>query len=309
MLKWLTKLFTKKTVQVTSDKVTQEKVEYTDFDYESLCELYYKNQWLRHETNSEGLKNLWFESESKPEKIVLKRLLNNFTYIKQEDAKSKTKKVLEDCIKNWKLSPNDTIFIAFKIEEFADGSSIALNFIRPILSDIDEDWRGEKFFGDIHRGKRRFGDVDLKNVVLVDDFVGTGGTAKNRIEYVRAEILRKNQNLNIFVYSLGGMIQGKKKIETCSIPYSTTYQVDKGTNLAFPSLFRPFSRFIITRMENNLSKGKGKITLEKFTLGYEKSEALYAWNIFNIPNNNYPIFWWNRYKGETKRTTLFNRSH
>ena len=98
------------------------------------------------------------------------------------------------------------------------------------------------------------------------------------------------------------------KINSCNVKFACTYLVDKGTNLAFPTPLDFLARRRILKMENLLHEGGGKLPLEKFSLGYEKSEALYSWNVFNIPNNNYPILWWYKYKDGRSRKTIFTRS-
>ncbi|NIK93093.1 hypothetical protein GZ212_13095 [Mangrovimonas sp. CR14] len=282
--------------------------DYSDFDFVNMTELYYKNPWLTKDENPMGLESLWFDCNNNIEKLVLKRLINKFKYVDQQDAKARTKIVLEKCIDDWLLKPDNTLFIAFKIEEFADGSSIALNFIRARISEISELWKVNNFIGDLHRGKRRFRDGNLRNVVLIDDFVGTGGTAKKRIDDVKKDMLEKNKDLNLFVFSLGGMISGKRKIESCKVKYACTYLIDKGTNIAFPKPINFLARKRILKMEDLLHEGSINLPLNKFSLGYEKSEALYSWNVFNIPNNNYPIFWWNQYKNGSRRKPIFTRS-
>ncbi|GAL00777.1 hypothetical protein JCM19314_1814 [Nonlabens ulvanivorans] len=61
------------------------------------------------------------------------------------------------------------------------------------------------------------------------------------------------------------------------------------------------------KMERILLKETKKTKLSDFSLGWGKSETLYSWESFNLPNNNFPIFWWNKYVDGGTRNTVFNR--
>lgn len=283
------------------------KREYSDPDYEELTEIYFKNEWIRKGTNFEGFEDLWFDFDSKRSKYILKRLISNFKYIEQEEAKIETKKILKSAINEWGIKPEDTLFIAFKLEDISDGSGIILNFVRPILKEIDKDWSNKNLYTDLNPGLLAASKIDgIKNIVLIDDFVGTGSTAINRINITKDNTIFKELNLKLFVFSLGGMKAGKKLINEAEVDFVSTYLIDKGTTISFPADENEDVRKDIIKMEQILYNKKK--CLEKYSLGYEKSEALYSWNVFNIPNNNFSIFWWNRYKNGDTRKTMFTRS-
>tara|TARA_R110002051_G_scaffold13808_6_gene45649 strand:- start:14050 stop:14307 length:258 start_codon:yes stop_codon:yes gene_type:complete len=81
----------------------------------------------------------------------------------------------------------------------------------------------------------------------------------------------------------------------------------RGTELAFSKSERKSARRFIKGMENVLSEGTEKLKLDDHSLGWGKSEATFSISRFNLPNNNYPIFWWNRYRDMKYRKTLFGR--
>lgn len=280
---------------------------YSDSDYLNLTEIYFKNEWIRKGTNFEGFENLWFDFESFKSRIILKKLISKFQYVDQEQAKIDTKKILNIALVNWSIKPTDTIFVAFKMDNFSDGSSIILNFIRPILKEIDTGWENKNLFSDLKPGlNATLINKKIKNIILIDDFIGTGGTAIDRIKRVKNHLKLKMLDLNIHVFSLGGMKDGKKRIDNLKIKYETPYLIDKGTKITFPRNQHDAVKKEILKVEMSLYKScRGKTN---FSLGYEKSEALYAWNVFNMPNNNYPMFWWNRYKNGEHRKTMFTRN-
>lgn len=297
-----------KIAEHTSDKV------YSDFDYVNLCELYFNNGWLEEEVNHKGLENLWFDYKTEEEKNILKNLINNFTYLKQEEAEVITKNKLDECLINWNLSPNNTLFIGFKNHKFPDGSSILLNFFKAILSGSHLKWEEFNFLPDFDYGMGRIKDdgfirfgLTLENIVLVDDFIGTGGTAVKRINEIKNKIIELDKEIKLYMFSLAMMEEAIKLIKPTEVEFESCQLLKKGTELAYPYWKRVFIRKKIQNMERILFEGSGDMMLENYTLGYGKSESLYNWNRFNMPNNNYPIFWWHKYLDGTKRKTMFNR--
>ncbi len=294
--------------------ISVDSSEYSDFDYESLCELYYRNDWLKHQINLEGFENLWFDYEHIEDKKILIELLNNFKYLKQEDAAIVVKEKLKECINSWSLTPKNTLFVGFQKHKFPDGSQILLNLIKSILIELDPNWKEQNLLPNFNYGIDRIkkngfprDGLILKNVVLVDDFIGTGGTAKKNIETIKNLLVEKDKELELSIFAMATMKQGAKLIKPLKIKSLYCIELDKATNQIWSRIKRPSIRKRIIKMENILFEGEEPEPLTKFTLGYGKSEALYAWNRFNLPNNNFPIFWWNRYKDGNSRKPLFNR--
>ncbi|MBZ9778451.1 phosphoribosyltransferase [Psychroflexus sp. CAK8W] len=313
MFSWFIKIFKiKKKDKITASLECQSN--YSDFDYESLCELYYKNKWLRHEVNNEGLKNLWLEYDDLKSKKIIYSLLKNFKYVFQEDAALDVKNKLTKCIADWNLSPDNTLLIGFRKHNYPDGSQIILNFIKSILIEINPKWQEYNLLPDFHYGIKRIkkngfprNGVDLKNIVLVDDFIGTGGTAKTNIQHLKKLISDMSKDFSLNLFALAAMKTGIKLLKPLESNISVCYELDKASKTIWPYLERKSIRKKIVNMEKILYEGVEPEKLEKFSLGYGKSEAIFAWNRFNLPNNNFPIFWWNRYSDGKSRKPLFNR--
>lgn len=289
---------------------------YTDFDYEHLTELYSKNDWLRFETNHLGLEDLWFDYKTKTEKLIIKNLINNFSYLSQEDAEILVKNKLLDCIRRWNLEPNNTLFIGFREHKYPDGCSILLNFFKAIMISIDDKWKEYNFLPDFDYGMLRIKKggfknwgLSLKKVVIVDDFVGTGGSAIKKISKMKQLIHKEKSHIDLKMFALASMLGGKMKIaRNTNVEFSSTIILKKGTTIGYEIGERNQKRKYLKKMESILFGGNKGLLLKDHSLGYGKSESLYAWNRFNIPNNNYPIFWWHRYFDGSKRKALFNRN-
>ena len=60
---------------------------------------------------------------------------------------------------------------------------------------------------------------------------------------------------------------------------------------------------IMLTLESKLLKGRKS---DYFPFGYKKSESLFSIESYNIPNNVFPIFWWEKTENGY-RNTMFKR--
>ena len=89
------------------------------------------------------------------------------------------------------------------------------------------------------------------------------------------------------------------------VDYYSVYWLKKGINELIEEAGRESAIQSMMELENKLQKRYQGKKLPNF--GYKGSEALYALEANNIPNNVFPIFWWPFYKGGNSRKTFFSR--
>lgn len=287
---------------------------YSPFDFAQLSRLYFDHSWLRNEVNKVGFENLWFEQDSEERKLVIVNLLNSFKYAHTLDVEN----VVVDCFRKWVkefgLTPQNTIFLAVRMHKNADGSNALLQFMRGPMEGLFMEWKDFNFVGYFYDGLRylragglRSDGLVLQNLVLVDDFVGTGKTISKRIVEIQQIKEELSLNTNVFFFGLAGMLAGKRRIMNLKIPVYFGYTMKKGTSSAYHPSERLEKRKLIVKMEEVLAEEVGEKKLKQHSLGWGRSESLFSWTRFNIPNNVYPIFWWNRKNDGKERRTMFNR--
>ena len=287
---------------------------YTEFDFNHLAETYFRNPWLAHRTNHEGFEDMWFDYKRKEEKLILKKLINSFKYLSNEEAEEQ----LYDHFIPWCIDkdfqPNDTLFVGIRKHLYADGSSGFLQFMKGPLITTRQDWVDHNQISYYHHGKKylrkgglgKLG-VKLKHLVLVDDFVGTGRTAYKQIMEVKKIIEEEKKEVNLYFVALAGMLAGRLKVKKTGVPILFCNTLRKGTTIVYEFAEREKMRHKIQKMERILAEVSGEMDLKTHSLGHGKSEALFSWNRLNIPNNVYPLFWWNRYSDQSFRKSMFNR--
>lgn len=289
----------------------QNSSNYSDWDYSELCELYYRQGWLIDGVNNIGFEKLWFDS-SIEEREILKELILNFTYLREADAINLIRETLSKYLDLWNINSENTIFLALRPHQFADGSSMLLQTMKTALMEICDDWSEKQLISKFSDGlqyakKGRFEQRKIKNVILVDDFVGTGVTAKNVVQELINGLGNNERNIGVYLFVLAGMSVGLKEVIKLNIPTVFCMELENGIEKAFPASEREKNRSMIRNMEQLLAEKIRTMELKNYSLGWGSCEGLFSWNGKNTPNNVLPIFWWSRYKDGSRRITMLHR--
>ena len=94
-------------------------------------------------------------------------------------------------------------------------------------------------------------------------------------------------------------------IEQLGVMLYTPLVLKKGITDFFRN--KDVSRYIeqMLNIESKLNPiNKGEVLP---SLGYGRSESLFAIEGINVPNNVFPAFWWPLLRGEVERKTIFQR--
>ena len=144
------------------------------------------------------------------------------------------------------------------------------------------------------------------NIVLIDDFIGTGDTICKKVKYLLKTLHnRKIADYSIHIVSLAAMNFAKEPMDKLKIPYYSVHWLSKGISEKIDLAKRATAIKAMEDLEAKLKENVSGRKLQNF--GYKRSESLFALESNNIPNNVFPIFWWTHLKDNTKRKTLFRR--
>ena len=120
-------------------------------------------------------------------------------------------------------------------------------------------------------------------IVLVDDFVGTGETASKAAAYVR-ELIPQVSNDNICVLSIVTMQNGKAVLENQGIRVFSKVTCVRGISDYYSD-----SQLVVARTEMESIENTIQDLKPDFRFGYKQSEALVCME--RCPNNTFPIYW------------------
>lgn len=142
-----------------------------------------------------------------------------------------------------------------------------------------------KYDVDMHEDLRS-NDIDAINrgkafVIMVDDYVGTGGTAEKAVQPLLGMKVCKER---IIILSMVAQQDGIDYLHGQGFKVITTHIRKKGiTDYNTPEDTESKKR-IMKRIENNLGVNV------KFELGFGQSEGLVT--LIRTPNNTFPVFWY-----------------
>ncbi|SIK21283.1 Uncharacterised protein [Mycobacteroides abscessus subsp. abscessus] len=135
---------------------------------------------------------------------------------------------------------------------------------------------------------------DNKNtlIVLVDDFIGSGNSAKNSVKY----FINNYKIDNLAIIALTCMTEGYKNIKDINIPIFYGKKV-----ITIKEVFND------TELENakkviSLLNSKYKFKSKNYLFGYKESMSTII--TLRTPNNNLPFIW----SGKFNKNTLFKRN-
>lgn len=128
-------------------------------------------------------------------------------------------------------------------------------------------------------------DKDL--LILVDDFAGTGDTAHDICKQFLNLALTPNRLKpeNIIVLTMVAQRKAVDKLKSINISLYANHISDKGISSSYPD----YQSKILMMQEMEKKIGMSQDLRDKYSLGYEKSEALYSFQ--RPPNNTFPIYW------------------
>ncbi len=268
-------------------------------DFLTLTQLHIKYEWLQEEP--EALFELWCLADCEDQKKLIESLIHNFLYINGRDLDNGCKSIVNQIESEWELTAANTIITATCDNSNPDGSQMILQKIKNKLS---ESWREKMLYNSLPVAANEL--QKTYNIVLVDDFIGTGDTICKKVTYLLRTLNdRKIDDYSIYIVSLAAMNFAKVPMDRLNIPYYSVHWLSKGISEKIALVQRANAIKAMEDLEAKLKENVSGRRLQNF--GYKKSESLFALESNNIPNNVFPIFWWTRLKDDTLRKTLFHR--
>lgn len=269
-----------------------------------IMELSNKQTWLR--SRQGALSELIAECENDQETLLIIDLLDRFTYLSADAIQEAAGAIRTDLIEQVGLLPTNAMLVARDRSGVSDGSHSFLYVLRTAFADIDG-WSQPNFVTDWSRAIRDC--PSRPNLVLVDDFIGTGGTLKRAVLKLRAEISKAHPslaaNVSISLVALAGMESGIALLKNEGIRCRVQYILRRGIRDSYDSNATPSAVDTMTRMEDRLEQRVDGERLPRF--GWGEAEALIGLDLGNTPNSVFPVFWWPQRIPRRQRKPLLRR--
>jgi hypothetical protein len=231
---------------------------------------------------------------------LLVDLLEQFTFLFGQDFESCCDQVAAKIINGWNLGAQDTVLVAKHFESGRGDSSRVINMMmQPALAKTETGWLRSNFE---LSAKKAIKNSTFPNIVLVDDFSGSGRSASKFLEWAGELISTESLGeKNIYLAFFCAMEKTKEFLPANDRIFIIQW-LKRGISDYYPANDAPSRLTDMLRLEKFLER-----LPPRYSLGFEKSESLYGAQNLNIPNNNFPIFWWNKKYDGSLRNPMFHR--
>lgn len=270
-----------------------------------IFELSKKQPWL-DEKYDELDHLLWEECDSEEKRQLLIELIHRFVHISSEKYARLLVELAETITGHSELSDETTQIVAMAADSSADSSQYILYGLKSMFE--KKGWRKYKHvnsFGKSYSAYKK--NSMLKNIVLIDEFVGTGSTVVSRVKTLK-NVYNDNgvSDANFYVRVMVATEQGLLLAKSNGIDIEALIVLKKGISDFYEENFVKEKIELMRDLESMLSDSFDGRDMP--SLGYGETESLYVRDEGNTPNSVFPIFWWPFLKNESERPILLIRA-
>lgn len=235
----------------------------------------YLKLWNVEETRDERIEKFvntydsWFKQFEENEQILISELLNNFKYYTRSYVNGQLKKLNQDLNKmNTNINIDNTVYTHLNKDNGLHNSSNEYLLEFKTINNINK-YTIQQNFSEIQ------GLEEIENIVIIDDFTGSGDSLEKFINKYAEELNDKNIyfiTIHSVQKALTKLADMEYRIECLSGNSNDQYFTNEDKKNEF----------------RELSKKKG--INKKYIFGYKESQSLVAF-YNNTPNNTMGVFW------------------
>lgn len=270
-------------------------------EFNRFFDLCRKQDWLERE--SDAFEELIGVCDNPAEQNLIIDLLSRFTYLTNDMLTQHLNSLAHQLAKGWELPPEKTQIVATAFDSEPDSSQWLLQLLKTVLPK-----HGLSGAALVNRCDKAINfSAERPNIVLVDEFIGSGQTLMGRIDTLRKRLRDKGtlNNCSLKVAVMASMAEGKNKVGALGIEVHANLVLQKGLSYYLQTTSLASALAQMKRLESLLLQTINGQSLP--SLGYGEAEALYGRELGNVPNSVFPIFWWPKYSSGANRQTLLCR--
>ncbi len=270
-----------------------------------LSKIFKEQPWLLDK--SQELEKLLFQDCSNDkQKNFIADLLIRFKYISNEEFYKILFTMAGEIAADPELNDDTTQVVAMAANSESDSSQFILYGLKSIFQKLG--WEKYKHTNRYdHAYKAYCSSKQHKDIVLVDDFVGTGKTVLNRIKAIQSQFSDKNvSDYSIRIRVLISTNKGANTIISQGLNFKSQITIKKGISDYYQNKELQNKINLMLSLESILKKKH--LGRELPSMGWGQTESLYCREHGNSPNSVFPIFWWPIYLNGDRRPTLLYRA-
>lgn len=267
-----------------------------------LMQLTTQQTWLTR--RSEELYDTLAVCDSEHQKNLIVDLITRFHFRSAQEYLEDRRDIARKISKDWGCLPQNTMLIALQDNACADSSSAAVQQFKGPLAEY-ADWKTHNFISSLGEVVERA--KDGNNIVIVDDFCGSGDTISKKVRWLREKLEEASKSATLRVAVGSSMEQSKAVICPYVQDFYSVHWLQRGIRDFYSGQDAVDAIALMEAIESKLAERYGKKKIEDYAFGWKQSEALCYLEGENPPNNNFPIFWWRKLRPNLDRTALLPR--
>lgn len=265
-----------------------------------------KQPWLADKAIE--LQNLLYKDcTSEEHRLLVIELLDRFVHISSENFSSLINELAESIVSDPSLSDGTTQILSMTADYNADSGQYILYALKAPFERYG--WRSHLLITNYGRSLKEYNRKKgiHKNIVLVDEFVGSGATVIGRVNSIKQQYLQAGiEDISIKVKVLVCSSVGFEKIKKENIDIESLVTLKRGISDCYDTEDAQEKLKLMDELELKLSPKYKDRDLPKH--GYGGTESLYTRDDGNTPNSVFPFFWWPILSDNSDRKTLLIRA-
>jgi len=270
-------------------------------DYNNIMNLYMRQDWLI--PKQDNLLELVDFCEKKQNKDLVFSLLDRFNYLNNGTLQILLNNISHFIINESNFNENNSQLLSMTYDDEADSGQKVLDNLKMPL--FQNGWKNVKTVNKLGKSIKYF--KEAKNqIILIDEFVGSGKTLKGRIDYLKKNIPGDFELICCFI---AGTKETVKSVEKEGIKIFCALQLEKGISEFYKDDELKKAEDSMFELELKLAQKINDKELFDYSFGYGDAQALYTLEGCNgnTPNSVFPIFWWLLDANNNERNTLLTR--
>lgn len=274
---------------------------YKKEDFNSKLNLFFKQKWILSKKNE--LEELLEFCGTKKNRELIFSLLGRFEYLDDFKLNYIYNEISDYIMSGSGFNENTTQFLSMTMNEEADSSQKVLDNIKHYI--YKKGWRNITTVNNFNKYIRHYQNGKTQ-ILLIDEFIGSGKTLLGRIDRIRREIKGEYELKCCFI---AGMKDVVEKLNNEGIDVFCALELDRGISNYYIGDELIEAKKNMLELESKLAQKINSKELKNFSFGYGEAEALYSMEgcLGNTPNSVFPVFWWLEDFNGIKRNTLLIR--
>ncbi len=277
-----------------------DRMKYTKTAYEDAFSLAIEQPWLV-DKKIQLYELLSFVETNRCQQMVLK-LTRRIFYLDENNYFECLRNIYNKLFVEWNLPPKKTQIVAPTLESDPDSGQSVIQDFKVLLA---ENSNTETLLLNTINKCSKFA-TEYPNIVLLDEFSGTGSTLISRAELLHQRIkMEKNTDYNLYIAIVAGITDAVQNIKASGYTAYCCHTIQKGIRDFFSGkeMRKAYSNMFAIEMKLKEKIGDEDLPM----LGYGRAEALYYHKNKNVPNSVFPMYWWPMARDGNRRNTIMLR--